>query len=585
MPLSHNLRSVCIFEAPGVQAYHVGSIGIIVSDLTVGGSDASTTDSVGCVAKATSQTISFSMSSFLAPALDDVFFFVVLNKPCGVTPSASTDVSSDGVQMYTVVPPSSGQFTFNMDFDFSAASPSAEVYRLCVYQASSLSVLDFAPLGVRVSSITVSKMDQSVNTNAAAVTPASGQDLLISSYANQLSSNTQVWFILSGVEGYNCQCSSTASCIGGEQAETTPNTITSSDQQVMQFDFSAFTQGQPSHMCVEPPGGTAYGLDCVTVTMGMMTVSPQYVPANDGQDVILSFPGKPFIAGSMGVFSLAASDCATANYTSGAVSSLRYSSPALIGVSGQAMTFSFSRMSPGSDAAQWVAGRQLKLCVRPPSGATYSLEVELYLTKAAVGIAGDPHVRNVAGEWVDFHGEAGVYSLYQGASLEANAKLGYAVRDNHMIWHPKVMRPGTMIEEVGIKLRDADVRLGVYGGGMVSVRGALQPTVFLTATDARTFTVGDYELTWAPCSQACSKSMPWGTHERSHTLTVSGAGEYMSLSVASSGGYRFIDVESIPAAGSAGLLAHASESPVALAELLKAGGEATYKVLASLPSL
>jgi hypothetical protein len=52
----------------------------------------------------------------------------------------------------------------------------------------------------------------------------------------------------------------------------------------------------------------------------------------------------------------------------------------------------------------------------------------------------------------------------------------------------------------------------------------------------------------------------------------------MKLSVASSGGYRFVDVEALPMQGSTGLLADASHSPATLWDALRAGGEAAYKV-------
>lgn len=211
----------------------------------------------------------------------------------------------------------------------------------------------------------------------------------------------------------------------------------------------------------------------------------------------------------------------------------------------------------------------------------YPLEASLIVTPAVVSMAGDPHVRSPGGDWADFHGEAGVYQLYHGANVEVDARLGYAVREGGMIWHPTVMRPGTMIEEVSLKLKDADVevRLSVSGGGMVSVREVLKPTQFFTAIggSSRAFQVGSYQVTWEPCAGECSTVMPWGVHEKSHVLQIRGNGEFIQLALASCGGYTFIDVDSAPAPDATGLLADASSSPVALFERLRRGGETLYR--------
>jgi hypothetical protein len=197
-----------------------------------------------------------------------------------------------------------------------------------------------------------------------------------------------------------------------------------------------------------------------------------------------------------------------------------------------------------------------------------------------VGVAGDPHVRSATGKWLDFYGETGVYTLLDG-NMQANAKFGYAIRDNFMIWHPKVMRPGTLVEEVGIRLQDDEtsLRLGTQAGGIVSVRTGLKSADFWTSSSGdRSLHVGDYSITWSKCTANCEAAMPWGTHQRTHSLTIRGRGEYLELFVTSSGGYRFIDVEAMPSQGATGLLADASAAPEELAERLLSGGERSYQV-------
>jgi len=348
--------------------------------------------------------------------------------------------------------------------------------------------------------------------------------------------------------------------------------------QTFDFNFNNFVNGKSGYLCaVKVDSYTEYrAFKGITVNFGNVVVSPSHVPANDLQDIILTFDGAPFLAGSRVSFATLSANCA--DLTTALPNPLQFTPLVPMGITGQYMTVNFSQVETSGSTP-------LKMCVitvADPDGGpgVYMISVDLVLVSAVVSMAGDPHVRSSTGEWTDFHGETGVYTLYRGLDLEANAKLGYAIRDQFMIWHPKVMRPGTMIEEVGLKLLEAGIhiRLGVYGGGMVSVREALKPTVFLTAHDSRSLQLGDYTLVWAPCEESCTAALPWGTHERSHVLTVRGKHEFMKLSVASSGGYRFVDVEALPMQGSTGLLADASHSPATLWDALRAGGEAAYKV-------
>jgi hypothetical protein len=375
-----------------------------------------------------------------------------------------------------------------------------------------------------------------------------------------------------------------------------------------------------------------FKLSCLTVNTGMFTVSPPHVPANEDQSVVLEYPGEPFVAGDKVLWAIAGADCPAAEddqWTAATSSSLLYTTAVPAPASGQAMVLSFAGLGvvyhaetefhlcvsttvcgdtagdgldiDGKDCdyyqqyhedcgsshiyatANFSASEMCCVCGggAPALGVVYPLEASLIVTPAVVSMAGDPHVRSPGGDWADFHGEAGVYQLYHGANVEVDARLGYAVREGGMIWHPTVMRPGTMIEEVSLKLKDADVevRLSVSGGGMVSVREVLKPTQFFTAIggSSRAFQVGSYQVTWEPCAGECSTVMPWGVHEKSHVLQIRGNGEFIQLALASCGGYTFIDVDSAPAPDATGLLADASSSPVALFERLRRGGETLYR--------
>jgi len=194
-------------------------------------------------------------------------------------------------------------------------------------------------------------------------------------------------------------------------------------------------------------------------------------------------------------------------------------------------------------------------------------------------LVGDPHVRTASGKWVDFYGESGVYQLLANDKLEVNAKMGYAVRENHMIWHPKVMRPGTVVQEIGLRLPSEDVHIhfGVFGGGIVSIRETGKPTVFWTTVTNEIIKFGEFELRWEKYDS--SLAMPWGTHEHAFILSLKGEEEHVDMFVSESGGYSFIDVEIKEAgASSHGLLADASNAPYALEDRLISGGEVHYKV-------
>jgi len=248
----------------------------------------------------------------------------------------------------------------------------------------------------------------------------------------------------------------------------------------------------------------------------------------------------------------------------------KYSSMGVFQSKDLPVEFSFDDMTPS------VESLGLQLCVNSTAIVWSPTNVNLILRHKVVSLLGDPHVRAVDGSWMDFLGDAGVYQLLSGGGLEANARFGYAVRENFMIWHPKVMRPGTVVEEVGLKIGEVNIRLGVFGGGVVSVRRPVSTPEFWTSSQHRSIVAGGYQVEWS--SSRTTKVLPWGIHERSNVLTIKGNGEFMQLFVAKAGGYRFIDVEAAPTATSSGLLADALSSPQLLAQSLKSGGEHEYKI-------
>lgn len=568
--------------------------------------------------------VSFTMSSDVAFGLDAHLFFRAADVSCsyGSLPSdGSTTDSSDMVQMYAKERPAAGTFSFDMEFDFSAASKRQQtadddyniVYRLCVHLDDDTgTMLDFLPLGLRVTTASLTVERNGQDTRSTTVRPLADQQVNFRWAANDLGAWPDDFAFIADVPGAKCKCleSNGPACAGPVTALIEPDAeYMEAGSESFVVDFTAF-QGYtgPIMLCnfdngysFTPADYTVntdrndngmidsfyyynewYAMACLSLNTGVFTVSPPHVPANDGQIVELEFDGVPFESGDLILWAAADVACPAADHAQWAATSasVHFSTADEAGQSTQAREFSFAGMATDGDAA-------LKLCVRTTladgSMVSYPLSAELHLLPAVVGLAGDPHVRSPQGQWSDFHGEAGVYQLYQGPELAATAKLGYSVRDKFMIWHPSVMRPGTIVEEVGLDLAGhAHVRLGVHGGGIVSLREALKPAVFMTPSDGATvLAVGGHEVSWAPCTEGCSKVMPWGTHETTHTLTVSGKGEFMRLSVASCGGYRFVDVESAPAQGSSGLLADASSAPVDLFARLKSGGEGLYQLAAS----
>jgi hypothetical protein len=345
-------------------------------------------------------------------------------------------------------------------------------------------------------------------------------------------------------------------------------------------------------MCVETAQKKIYDLRCVTMKFDVVP-SPGVVPGNSGQLIALNFPGSTLQTGDQVLWVSSAASCSDVEVVQNGVQTGTFanaherrpsvfSGMATVGSSGAALVFDMSAMGGSANI--------LLLCVKDSgtNGTVFALpQTKLQVTAAVVGLAGDPHVRAADGKWLDFYGEAGVYQLFTADHLQANAKFGYAVRDHVMIWHPKVMRPGTFVEEVGVTLLDvgATVRLAVYGGGIVSIRESLKSPVFWSGATSYSMSLGEYKISWKTCSE--SVAVPWGTHHRSQVLAISVGQETLKLFVAQSGGYRFIDVEA--AAGShasSGLLADALRAPVELSRSLASGQEKQYlQQVDLLPSL
>lgn len=197
---------------------------------------------------------------------------------------------------------------------------------------------------------------------------------------------------------------------------------------------------------------------------------------------------------------------------------------------------------------------------------------------------GDPHVRGSDGEWVDFYGDVGVYELFHGSQIQANAKFSLAASDNFLIWHPKVMKAGTMMEEVGVSIlgSGSTIRLGIYGGGLVSISDSLEKTTFLTTSDEQTLQMGSVHISWGPCQLNCEVAMPWGTHVRKQVLAISSPQESLTLFVTDSSGYRFIDADLsvLPSVQptTSGLLSDAAFAPKEMQDVLALGQESKYLV-------
>jgi hypothetical protein len=553
------------------------SVGVVVSDITIMGSPLSTTETTGCVSKASGQTVTFAVVEAEVFETTAKLFFkrmptaATAGKTCGVAPSVSSIDSSASVMMPFLS--SSSSKSWSMDFDFSSTSSATlEIFRLCV-ELESGTVLDFNPLGVRVTDI---KVEAGLNgfLRSNSVQPLATQSLTIN-YAGT------AWFIDSSNTYLNCACTNPT---GANTCDDPADVSGQTDKKVVSpntaadFNFTSFqgfTSGS-AKLCMQTSSLVTHQLDCVTVGFDV-SISPASVPANDFQSVQLTYPGVTLKPGDKVMFYHPSAACNKAtNFTTARSNNpSKYSSVANVTLSGEVLSFNFSGLYAfNQDFAA-------KLCVHHNADDVFSLDAAtLIVTKPvalAVGIAGDPHVRSATGAWLDFYGEAGVYQMLDG-NIQANAKFGYAVRDNFMIWHPKVMRPGTLVQEVGIKLKgtQTSLRLGIQGGGIVSIRDELKPTEFWAGADKRVMHANDYSVTWSECQDKCEVAMPWGVHHRTKTLTVEGRGEFIQMHVSKSGGYRFIDIEAIPGSGSTGLLADAASAPDTLAELLLSGGESAY---------
>jgi hypothetical protein len=195
------------------------------------------------------------------------------------------------------------------------------------------------------------------------------------------------------------------------------------------------------------------------------------------------------------------------------------------------------------------------------------------MTTGSSGIEGDPHVLDSEGQYVDFYGEAGVYNLYETEAMSVTGRFDVAKTEGRMLYHPNVMKAGTVMKEAGIVIGDVQLRVSAHG--LVSVTDPMAPTSFLTAANAETFTVGDVTVEWTP--EVGTRTAPWGDSTTSARLTLKTDTETLNLWVAESQGYQFLDAKvSTTASAGAGLLNQALESPAALTALLKSQREANF---------
>jgi hypothetical protein len=239
----------------------------------------------------------------------------------------------------------------------------------------------------------------------------------------------------------------------------------------------------------------------------------------------------------------------------------------------------------------------LRLCLDDAGTMTTLSPTTIMLEEALSAKAlGDPHIQTSDGRWVDFYGDAGTYNLFQGASFVANARFVLAAREDAegLIWHPRVMKAGTMMEEVAISVVGSGLtaRVGVYGGGLLAINDPTSGTSFLTSQEARVFEFGDVSISWFACEKDCEVEMPWGTHTREQVVKVQGPGEAMTLYVAHAGGYRFIDAEAAmlpamqgPVGEATGLLADAMLRPKHVQGSIYNGEEDQYLRATVTPAL
>jgi hypothetical protein len=207
--------------------------------------------------------------------------------------------------------------------------------------------------------------------------------------------------------------------------------------------------------------------------------------------------------------------------------------------------------------------------------ATAPLE---FMTKGASGIAGDPHVQGSDGKFADFFGESGVYNVYSAESMQVNARLGLAVREgSRMLWHPTVMKAGTLVQEAGVAIGETRLRLALHAGGLVSISDPSVATTFLTSAADQELTIGGVQVQWTKVAE--TKAFPWGVHAYSQRLELSTADDTVVLQVVESQGYRFIDinVEGVPSTAT-GLLNVAMSAPVELRRQLTQQREVDFLV-------
>lgn len=210
---------------------------------------------------------------------------------------------------------------------------------------------------------------------------------------------------------------------------------------------------------------------------------------------------------------------------------------------------------------------------------SFSYSDGLFTTSKKSGILGDPHVLGSDAVTSDFFGEAGVYNLFESETMSVQGRLDLAVKGASMLFHPDVMKAGTLMQEVSVTAGDARLRLALHAGGLVSVADSHLETSFLTPAADASFALNGVQVAWTQVDEA--EAFEWGTHNYSQKLQVTTSADVITMYVAESQGYRFIDVQAettVDHANAAGLLNVALKTPAALRTQLSQHQEAAFLV-------